>query len=440
MKSGNHNGFLLYKNDYQDALKGKWPTKNTAFLITHGIGNQKPIETLDSFSRGIIKALQTYKPDEFNKIELEHIIVSKKGDETYYWFDNFIRIKKSDSDFHIDIYEYYWANLTENKTNLQGIINWLGKVVSGAKKHYKDNESMVKHSDDKSIFIDQNGKLNYIRYFIILRILGSLGIGFNLLMKNVTQFIRYIPVFGNMIAAAMEIFKLDFLEELSNVIGDVVVYNDPNPRSDNQTIRKEILNDCVKAIQYLVTPETTDGNNDPIYKYGKVIIAGHSLGSEISFDAINRLTHQINLNQLHGYDTNGNQLFGNKTNISKVLDTFITFGSPLDKTAFFFREQSEQSEYIKRQILEDLHCFKQNHWDNPEGVPKIKNSLIRVFENITWINYYDNHDYVSGSLDYYHGLTNINCHFPNPGFPKIITHSDYWKSNEFFGDVLNNTL
>jgi len=56
MKTGNKNTALL--KDYCNKLNDKWPTKNTAFLIVHGIGNQKPIETLDSFSRGIISALK----------------------------------------------------------------------------------------------------------------------------------------------------------------------------------------------------------------------------------------------------------------------------------------------------------------------------------------------------------------------------------------------
>lgn len=440
MKSKNYNAFLLSEQDYIDALEGRWPKKNTAFLVTHGIGNQNPIETLDGFSRGIIKAFQTYKANEFDNIKLEHIIVSKKGDETYYWFDNFIRIKKEDSDFHIDVYEYYWANLTENKTNLQGIKEWLSKVVKGAIKHYKDNESMVEHSKDRSLFIDKNGKLNHFCYWFVLRFIGGIGIGFHIFMDNVTRFLKYIPLIGNSLAYIIEQFKSPFLELISNFAGDVVVYNDPNPRSNNQTIRKEILNGCVKAIQFLVEPKQTKGHKEPIYEYDKVVIAGHSLGSEISFDAINRLTHQINLNQLDGYDNKGNRVFGKKDNISTILDTFITFGSPLDKTAFFFREQSEESEYVKRQILEDFHCFKQINWNQTKPIKPIKNKFKRIFEDITWLNYYDNHDYVSGNLDYYQGLTNVNCHFPSPGFKKMITHSDYWESTEFFGDILNNTL
>jgi len=71
-------------------------------------------------------------------------LVTKKGDESYYWFDNFIRIKKAGSELHIDVYEYYWANKTENKTNIQGITKWLGQVVSGGIKHYKVNKALIK--------------------------------------------------------------------------------------------------------------------------------------------------------------------------------------------------------------------------------------------------------------------------------------------------------
>lgn len=433
----NENISLSKGDEYIKSLDGHWPSKNTAFLITHGIGNQKPIETLDTFSRGIITALQAYNPKGFSEITIEHIIVAKKGDETYYWFDNFIRIKNAAKPkFHIDIYEYYWANRTENKTDYNGIVNWLGNVTSGARKHYKGNKAMAKNAGDRSLFIDKNGNLNYVRYYVILRILGSAAIGLHLFMNFFRKAISYIPIIGNPIACFLDLFKNERLTDLSNVIGDIVVYNDPNPRSDNQTIRKEILNCCVKAIRYLLEPEAAATDEDPVYKYDKVIIAGHSLGSQISFDAINRLTHQINLNELDGYNAAGDRLFGDKMNVSTVLDTFITFGSPLDKTAFFFREESNESEYVKRDILENFHCFKQKKWDKVKAVKPITSDLVKVFENISWINYYDQYDYVSGSLDYYEGLTNVNCNFPFA----IITHSNYWSCNEFFGDVLKQTI
>ncbi|HWY37723.1 MAG TPA: hypothetical protein VNY73_04140 [Bacteroidia bacterium] len=440
-----HESLRKDNDHFVSKLNGKWPKKNTAFLINHGIGNQKPIETLDVFARGIIKALQTYNGIKFEKLLVEHHLQPKKnGDETYYWFDNFIRIRNLDSpDTYIDIYEYYWANQTENKTDYRAILAWLSDVVKGASAHYADNAVIASNCDDKSIFIDKNGKLNYWKYFFILRVIGSAGIFIHLFMSAVIKYVKLIPAVGPFIALFLESIKPKALEEFSNVVGDISIYNDPNPRSSNQDIRKAILTGCVKAIKFLVEP--TIGNNKT--RYDQVVIAAHSLGTQISFDAINRITHQINIGELDGYDNEGYRIdvqgsrimdINNKpVNINQILNTYITFGSPLDKVAFFFREQSEKNEYVKRQVLENFHCFKQRQWISlGKDIPVIKCNLHRVFDNITWRNYFDNKDYVSGSLDYYQGLTNVNCSFKKG----VFTHSNYWSCNEFFGDILINVL
>lgn len=443
----NAQDYLLDDDQYKAILsQKKWPEKNIAFLIVHGIGNQKPIETLDAFSRGILKAFKKYlEIDQYNKLEVEHLVVSKKDNQSDYWFENHIRIKKKKElgekneyeEHYIDIYEYYWANLTEDKTDLQGVIHWLRKVVDGALKYYTENDDLVNRSTDKSIFINRQGKLSKWRYILILRLITSWAIGIDLFMKNTTSLIRYLPLGGNFIAYILEWLRPRFLELMSNVIGDIAVYNEPNPRSSHQNIRREILNGCVDSLRYLVEPQTKGDTTK--YPYEKVVVAAHSLGSEIAFDAMNRLTQQINLNHLNGYDQKGQQLFGKKENINAVLDTFITFGSPLDKTAFFFREQSEKSEYIKKQILAHFHCFKETQWNSVKNEIEMTHQVDKVFKDITWMNYYDSYDYVSGRLDYYQGLTNINCQFKFPG-RRIITHSDYWTSHVFFGDVLYKTL
>jgi hypothetical protein len=430
----------LHENSgyFSELLNGRWPEKNMAILISHGIGNQKPIETLDGFTRGMAAAIRKYGAGHQGTITMEHHLQKKKsGDETYYWFDNFIRIRSCGNDSYIDVYEYYWANKTEEKITFPGIKKWLSEVVNGARQHYKDHAEMVNNSHDKSFFIDKNGHLNAFRYWFFLRFLGGLVVSLDVIGGFIKKYIRLIPLAGPAIAALLEMLTPAAVSDFTNVIGDIAIYNDPNPRSTNQDIRKAILNGCVKAIAFLLEPE--DNGETYQYHYDKVVIAGHSLGSQVSFDAINRLTHQVNLCELKGYDCDGfrldkagNKLPGNPK-ISGVLDTFITFGSPLDKVAFFFTETSEEDEYIKRQVLENFHCFKQRKWAGPGNGQIVANSnLRRLFDEITWRNYFDNMDPVSGSLDYYKGLTNINCHFKKG----IFTHSNYWKCDEFFGDLL----
>ena len=69
---------------------------------------------------------------------------------------------------------------------------------------------------------------------------------------------------------------------------------------------------------------------------------------------------------------------------------------------------------------------------------EISCELERLLEDIPWRNYFDNKDYVSGALDYYHKLVNIDCRYTCGTFG--FTHSYYWEDERFFKDVINNYL
>jgi len=61
-----------------EMFDGKWPEKNIGILINHGIGNQKPVETPDTFARGILKALKAYNTEANWNFAVEHCFVPKK--------------------------------------------------------------------------------------------------------------------------------------------------------------------------------------------------------------------------------------------------------------------------------------------------------------------------------------------------------------------------
>ncbi|MBL7930521.1 MAG: hypothetical protein JNL60_01380 [Bacteroidia bacterium] len=123
--------------DENSALK--WVEKNTAILIVHGIGDQLPMETIDSFARGLIKQ---YKKSFPNQVTLTHEIVPKPGSKGDTWFDNAVRIHLKGSDKYIDVYEYYWANYTQDKASWSDLTQWLQGVVKGAQKFYKKNAEL----------------------------------------------------------------------------------------------------------------------------------------------------------------------------------------------------------------------------------------------------------------------------------------------------------
>ena len=189
------------------------------------------------------------------------------------------------------------------------------------------------------------------------------------------------------------------------------------------------------SLRYLL-----QASHDGTLRYGKVVLAGHSLGSQIAFDAINRINLLINNRMIWGYDGSGRHLEnGSEAHVSEILCGLMTFGSPLDKIAFFLREHVPDDAYIRLQLLNNYHGFKQRNWDGPANIRyKIPSPFSREFDGIRWCNYYDKYDYVSGGLDYYGPLTNINCGFRGNIFS--FTHSSYWKSRAVFADFLNRMV
>jgi hypothetical protein len=151
-----------------------------------------------------------------------------------------------------------------------------------------------------------------------------------------------------------------------------------------------------------------------IYRYGgyaRHIAVGHSLGSVVAYDAINRLL--------------------NESSAELALDVrartraLLTFGSPLDKTAFLFRAQSEFS-------------------DVREAMAAAAQPLITSYSNRPiWINIYADGDAIGGRLDYYDapiakpsatapGGAVFNLRDEEAWIP-IVAHTQYWTNRTFVG-------
>jgi hypothetical protein len=402
-------------------------TQNTAFLVIHGIGNQNPLETLDQFTRGLVTDLQK----SGQKFHLEHKIATKPsltGKDV--WFDNFIRINLEGTNKHIDIYEYYWANKTEDKISIQELQTWLNKVADGADKFYKENIQFgIKVKDVSPFFIEKDGKWTskgiYYKGFVFLA--RAIIMFIEALMFLFGKLLSLLPILGSLFQKIAEKMSENALHSLSNVLGDIAIYNTADAKSKFYDIRRDILGGAVNALRYLVEP-----NIENTFKYEKVILTGHSLGTQVAFDTINRLNHLINNLQLNGFDKDGKcTIPGKDMHVSQLLAGLITFGSPLDKTAFFFRDQVKDNEWVRKQVIEHYHCFRQKNWYSNKvesSTMKIAKDTKPLFENIPWLNFYDRHDYVSGALDYYDKVTNIDCNFN--GGRLSFTHSWYWEDEQ----------
>jgi hypothetical protein len=415
-----------------------WVTQNTAIIIVHGIGNQLPMETLDMFGRGLISEYARHYPEE---ITLQHCVVPKEANTSDMWFDNIVRVRKKQGEPHIDLYEYYWANYTEDQASWTDISNWLDSVVKGARKFYDEQASLGKKFEDRSFFFTANGRFRSWRYKFFIGVASKAIVAINLSGEAILKFLTYIPLVGNLASEVLRWLLNKSGHKFANIIGDICVYNVIDPKSKFYCVRRQILDGALKAIKYLIENKNDDGTR----KYPSVVVAGHSLGSQITYDAINTINLLANQGMIDGYNNRGECTSLKDPSIRKISDQlngFITFGSPLDKIVFFLREKATRDQKLRQQLMEAYHCFKQLKWSTEQITEphfKLASCIDRFLDDIPWRNYFDEKDYVSGRLDYYGNVTNVDCHFNERGI-FAFTHSYYWDEPMMYRDIIFNIL
>lgn len=405
--------------------QGAWIPGPTAILVVHGIGNQEPLQTLDLFGRGICEEFRM----RGNDLELIHGVAPLSGDR--YGVSHWLRLQPRAGGPALDLFEYYWADVPQDRAPLGAIQKWLDAAVHGARTFYEGNQALVETYETKGSPFFRKGKFNYWRYWWFLFVVGRvipLTVG---LLQLITKGVGALPVVGQLASGIMEKMEGKMLDALANVVGDVVVFNSIEARSPFLTLRNRILTGCVDALRSLVEPVGVGEGEKPTgedWRYQRVVVAGHSLGSQVAFEAINRLNVMVAAGQVRGVDREGWFTDGDRrlkvqghSKLGDLLCGFITFGSPLDKVAFFFRERAGKDELIRRQMLDHVRCFKQKPWNlvDCQGM-MFKPPIPRLLDQVCWVNYFDRNDPVSGSLDYFGPLENRMCTFAVKYPPGVI--------------------
>jgi hypothetical protein len=180
--------------------------------------------------------------------------------------------------------------------------------------------------------------------------------------------------------------------------GDVAAYVQPQRLDRFFQIRNSIRDTVWQATAAVyAAPE----------RYERILLVGHSLGSVVIYDVLNRLLLEDRLARSSLRDA---------AQRTKLL---LTFGSPLDKTAFIFSVQGSGSE-AREALASSLQ-------------PLLTDESVRP----PWTNIYSKWDFISGKLDYYDlaDKTNRNA-VHNVADPQATTllaaHTEYWTNDLLF--------
>ena len=206
---------------------------------------------------------------------------------------------------------------------------------------------------------------------------------------------------------------------LVQFVGDVAIYVMPYKLDAFNSLRKEIKDLVYKVGRAVYTLDTQAGGAGG---YAKVIVVGHSLGSVIVYDALNRLILE-------------DEASTSKLDVVNRTPLFLTFGSPLDKTAYIFSVQGNGTTEARESVATAVQPMILGYKYRPKR----------------WVNIYSPWDIISGSLEFYdppiekdaNGViiqpSSKSQRVDNKRDPDattlLIAHTEYWADNALASEI-----
>jgi hypothetical protein len=441
--------------------------RKVAFLVTHGMGQQVPFETLSMIGQALLTEHSKRHPeppkqnpgeldDEMN-VQVQRVRLTVAGDAPELSRVEITLPCHGDRAGVAHIYESYWAPFTEGQISFTQTVSFLytaawngirtamknaplqdeGRLASAKRsdglKHFDrwmfgrfHDMAIKRHTFSLLFLVVLSVSLLLLPALLVFTPLGPSaakwiingGTHWNITLPAYSQW----PVTLQFGIAILVVLLLAFAWVVRyfvvEYVGDVAIYVSSYKVSRFDAVRDKILKEACSVARQIYSAGISDDSHPA---YDSVVIVGHSLGSVVSYDTLNAC---INWDQIE---------CASARRVVPRTTRFITFGSPLDKTAFLFRTQVSSA----RNLREALAARQQ--------------PLILDYEkfrpaSFRWINIHAPADIISGSLEYYDasdptGLTGINrIHNvidPEATTP-LLAHVQYWenaKLREFLYDA-----
>jgi hypothetical protein len=225
---------------------------------------------------------------------------------------------------------------------------------------------------------------------------------------------------------------------LINYIGDIATYVNSSQFSSTYPARTQIIDECSATLAGILTQRYASGPQRGALIYDRVLIAAHSLGTVIAYDTMNTL-----LNLARTSDPSKLETF--QPSDLNNLRGLVTFGSPLNKIFYFFREQGDPKLVLRRQILDILHGFRLDPRVSdtpaepaltPNPDPRWSQANQALSSGFKWINAYSLEDPISGRIAFYIVDQQKRFEYLMP----FLAHMSYWEDQRFYTFVRNYLL
>ena len=188
-------------------------------------------------------------------------------------------------------------------------------------------------------------------------------------------------------------------------VSDIALYVTSDKLSSRARTRRAILDEGEALLRDLLAAG-----------YDEVYLAGHSLGSVVALDLLDRLARTPAVEQ-------GPEL--------SKLKGLLTFGSPLDKVAYFFRQRPLEGETVRAQLIDRLHGVRRRP-DMRDHGPYRMAEHEQPFELLEWLQVHAPGDLLSDRLIHYR----VSRRLVLPRYNPLTAHNAYWRDERFYAGAL----
>lgn len=415
-----------------------------AVVFIHGMGEQRPMDTLRSFVKGVQSLLLQKDESEKNAV-----IRSKPDGISEIYETRRLNLSASRNRPSTDFYEFYWAhNMRDNK--LSHFSSWLLKLIYPKKEQIPQRLRPIW----KTIWA-----------LVILTIIFTASLLWLVGADKIRSFISTLVLIPTLVSILFFYIQFAFL----NYIGDAGRYFTPAP--SNVEERNNIRQQGIAFLKKMHQRENDE-------KYDRIIVVAHSLGSVIAYDLLRLYWTELNetfektltidqsaIDEIENYSRNKEQikdlnLFQNQQyqcweqqrNIGNkwLISDFITIGSPLSHANFLivnnvsFDDLKIQREFPTCPPVADIET-KKIHYTVTYEVENGKRSMkilhhAALFAVTRWTNIFFTSDFVGGPIKplFGQGIKDIGIKRKSLWFYPG-GHTNYWDTgnNEALEKIVN---
>ena len=401
-----------------------------AVLVCHGMGQQVRYETISSIASAVLTEAWS-NGGVANPLDV-HLVQQDQGILTraeISWKDG------AGVPHAAHVYEAYWAPLTEGRVTYRDTIRFLLQAAWNGLKWSRPFKATTfrrwMFGQPQPLTIGGRTFVALIAALAILLaqvvVIGAVSLKLASLLALFYGAVRTrtfaLPATAReMIHGALWILLV--IEVLAaryfliQFVGDVAAYVSPYKDSKFDELRQKIQKvglDVGKVIYGFGGPLTG------VPDYQRVVVVGHSLGSVLAYDTLNALINLDNVSSAAG-----------KRDVVTRTRALITFGSPLDKTAFIFRMQPKnKQDWMREHLAASTQPLILSYGDYRK-------------DTFRWTNLWSPKDVISGSLEYYDAVPESDAkHVRNIKDPQasvpLLAHTQYW-NGQLLRKVLHDAI